>query len=124
MTLKRGVTREDNLKRFRRRFLGWQDEKDNKIPLWKEDPELVANMRDWVEQQPDAGEEHFARFCLGDLMDNLYQFQQLLLPVGLLGNTRLEFDLLVLLLCQFWGWVLKLESIEVLPPLSLLQNGT
>lgn len=101
MALKREVIREENMKRFTVRFQGWQDHQGNKIPLWKKDPELIANMRDWLEQQSNANEENFARFCLGNLMDNLYQFQQLLVSIILLHNTRFEFNLLVLLLSNF-----------------------
>jgi len=95
------------MKKFTVRFRGWQDNRGNKIPLWKEDLELSANIRDWVEQQPHADEEDFAQFCLSNLIDNLYQFQQLLLQVVLFRNTRFKLNLLVLLLSNFWRLVLS-----------------
>lgn len=89
------------MRRFTIRFRGWQDDRGNKTPRWCQDSELAANISAWVQLHPDANEENFARFCLDDLIDNLYQFQKLLLQTGVLGNTRLEFNLLVLLLPNF-----------------------
>ncbi|MFB2917858.1 hypothetical protein [Aerosakkonema funiforme] len=68
---------------------------------------MVANFTNWVQQHPDADNEDFARFCLNDLIENLYHFQRLLLQAGVLGNAKVEFGLLVLLLPNFLALVLN-----------------